>query len=68
MSQELDSLTQEVHANSAVVDSAITLINGLAARIEDLKDDPTQMQALADELRAKSVALGEAVKANTPAA
>jgi len=51
-----------------VAQSAITLINGLAAQIANLKDDPAALQALADSLGASSTALAAAITANTPQA
>jgi len=66
MSAQLDTLTQEVTEMSTVVDSAIVLINGLAAQIVELKDDPAALQALADSLDAKANSLAAAVAANTP--
>lgn len=63
-----DSLIQEVTRNDAVDASAITLLNGLSAQIEQLKNDPVALQALADELKGSSDALAAAVAANTPAA
>jgi hypothetical protein len=68
MSQQLEALTAEVARNTAVDESAIALIQGLATRIEQLKADPVALQALADELRQKNDRLAEAVTANTPAA
>lgn len=67
MSAALDRLTTEVNENTAVIDSAVTLINGLAQQIRDAVDDPAKLNALADELDAKSNALAAAVAANTPA-
>jgi hypothetical protein len=67
MSQELDTLTAEVQRNTSVDQSAITLLQGLAAQIEALKSDPVKLQALADSLRGSSDALAAAVAANTPA-
>lgn len=66
MSKELDTLTTEVTNMDTVVDSAVALINGLAAQIVALKDDPVKLQALADDLHMKSTALADAVTANTP--
>ena len=40
MSMELDRLTTEVSETNTVMDSAITLLNGLSAQIRALKDDP----------------------------
>jgi peptidoglycan hydrolase CwlO-like protein len=68
MSAELDTLTTEVAENNAVIDSAVTLISGLAQQIASLKNDPVALQALADSLNTKSNELAAAVAANTPAA
>lgn len=66
MSAELDTLTQEVSENTTVVQSAITLIGSLATKIEELKNDPVALQALADQLNVNEQALAAAVAANTP--
>lgn len=68
MSQELDALTAQVKANSDLLDSATTLINGIADRITAAGVDPTKLAALTAELKAKDDALAAAVTANTPAA
>ena len=68
MSAELDALTAQVKANSSLLDSATTLINGIAARITAAGTDPAALKALTDELKAKDDALAAAVTANTPAA
>jgi cell division FtsZ-interacting protein ZapD len=68
MSEQLDSLAREVQEMGGVVDSAITLIGGLAAQIRDLKTDPAALEALAAELDAKAGQLAAAVSANTPPA
>lgn len=65
MSQELEQLESQVKRVTSVAGSAVTLIQGLAAEIVRLKDDPVKLQALADELAATSTALGDAVAANT---
>lgn len=65
MSAELDRLSQEVSENNSAIDSAIVLINGLAAQIRDLADDPAALSALADSLDAKANELAAAVAANT---
>lgn len=67
MSKELDDLTTEVSENSAVIDSAVLLIEGIAARVTAAGVDPAKLQALTNELNAKSEALAAAVQANTPA-
>jgi len=63
----LTDLKDAVERNTAVVSSAVTLIQGIAEQLEDAKDDPEEVQALADELNATSQALADAVAANTPA-
>ena len=67
MSAELDALSTAVHNSSTVIDSTVTLLNGIAARIAQLSTDPTALLALADEVNAKASALGAAV-ANVPPA
>ena len=65
MSIQLDALEAQVKANADVEESAIVLINGLAAQIVALKDDTAQLQALADSIKAESDKLSAAVVANT---
>jgi hypothetical protein len=66
MSLELDNLTTEVTEIGVVVDSAIVLLQGLAAQLLAIKDDPAKIQALATELDTKANELALAVVANTP--
>lgn len=68
MSVELDDLTAQVTANTDGIASAITLINGIAGRIEAAGTDPVKLKALTTELRAKDDELAAAVAANTPSA
>lgn len=68
MSAELDTLTAQVHSNTSVVQSAVTLINGISARIAAAGTDPAALQALTTELQQQDQALAAAVAANTPAA
>lgn len=67
MAAEFDALQTEVERNTEVDQSAIVLLQGLAAKIEELKTDPVKLQALADSLRSSSDSLAAAVVANTPA-
>jgi len=68
MSQaDIDALRSTVEENNSVIDSAVVLINGLAAQIRDLSDDPAQLRTLADSLDQKSGELAAAVTANTAA-
>jgi hypothetical protein len=68
MSAELDALTVQVEATRGIEESAIQLINGIAAQLAAIKDDPAKIQALADSLKAESDALAAAVAANQPPA
>lgn len=68
MSAQLEALKVDVAEVKSVAESAVTLINGLAAQILELKDDPVALEALSVELDATSAALAAAVAANTPAA
>lgn len=68
MSAALDALKAAVAENTALDQSAIDLINGLAAQILSLKEDPAALEALAVEIQAKSAALAAAIQANTPQA
>ena len=63
--KELDDLKAAVTKTEGVADSAITLIQGLAAQIQAAKDDPVAMENLATELSAKADVLAAAVQANT---
>lgn len=69
MSAALDALTAQVAANNAVVESALTLIQGLKAQLDAAiaAGDPAQLQALSDSLAAEDSKLAAAVAANTPA-
>lgn len=69
MSAELDALTAQVAANGSAIDSAITLITNLAAKIAG--GDPATaaaLTALAADLKTKDDALAAAVAAQTPGA
>lgn len=63
----MEQLRAEVERNQSVDQSAITLITTLAARLEEVKNDPSAVQALIDEMRSSSDELAEAVTANTSA-
>ncbi len=74
----LDALAAAVTNIETVADSAIALINGIAARIQAAVDaalaggataaDLAPVQAEVDGLNAKATDLAAAVTANTPAA
>jgi len=63
----LDELKAKVDAEGTVEQSAITLLQGLSAQLTAAKNDPAQIQAIADEIDANSASLAAAVSANTPA-
>lgn len=65
---DLSTLADSVAANGDVVDSAITLLNGLYEQLQAAGTDPAAIAALADELKAQTDALAAAVAANTPVA
>lgn len=67
MEQVIEQLRAEVERNSSVDTSAITLLQSLADKIEQLQNSPTELQALVESLRAQSDTLAAAVVANTPA-
>lgn len=68
MANELDTLTAQVKANNDLLDSATTLINGIASKIVAAGNDPIALSNLAIELKNKDDVLAAAVAANTPAA
>ena len=67
MSTAMEDLQREVAEATAVSESAVALIGGLAQQIRDLKDDPAKLEELASRLDASSNALAAAVAANTVA-
>lgn len=68
MATDLSVLQDQITETITIEQSAITLIQGLAAQIESLKEDPAALQALADQLKGSADTLAQAVIANTPAA
>jgi hypothetical protein len=68
MSAATDALTAQVASNTTVVQSALTLINGIAAQITAAGVDPVKLAALTASLKSDDDALAAAVAANTPAA
>lgn len=64
----LDALTSQVAQNVSVEQSAVTLIQGLAAQIAAAGTDPAALAALQTQLNTSATALAAAVAANTPAA
>jgi len=68
MNAKLEELKVEVEKTTSLQQSAVTLIQGLAAQIAALKNDPAEIQALSDRLKASAQMLSDAITANTPAA
>ena len=68
MSQEMDSLAAQVEQTLTVEQSAIVLIQGIAAQLQDAAGDKTKSLELAAKLKTSADALAAAVTANTPAA
>ena len=63
----LTDLQAAVAAEDTVIDSAITLLNGIAAQLKDAiaANDPAALQAVHDKLTAETNSLAAAVAANT---
>lgn len=70
MSAQMDALIAATSKNTTVIESAITLLTGLKAALDQAiaSGDPAAIQAVADTLGSESDKLAAAVAANTPAA
>lgn len=68
MEAEIEAMRVAVEGNTSAVGSAIQLINALADMIAEEADDPDQIRALAEQVKATADALGAAVVEHTPAA
>jgi hypothetical protein len=66
MAKSLERITKEVEEQGDVVQSAATLIEGLAQQIRDAAGDEDKLNQLADKLDAQQQQLAQAVAANTP--
>jgi hypothetical protein len=64
---DLDALEAQVTANVTVEQSAITLIQGIAAQLAAIINDPAAIAAMVTQLNTSAAALAAAVAANTPA-
>ena len=64
----LEELQTQVTETNTVAASAVALIEGIAAKLAECKNDPEQIAALAASLKGSSDALAAAVTANTPSA
>lgn len=65
---DLTALTTQVQENTSVEQSAVTLIQGIAAQLAAAGTDPAKLSALQSQLSTSATALAAAVAANTPAA
>ena len=61
----LAELKEEVRQTKEVAAAGAALIRGLAAKIEELKDNPAALQELADGLNEAQGELGGAIAENT---
>ena len=67
MANTLASIQSDVTAEDSVVDSVITLLQGLSAAVAALQPNQQAIDALAADIEAKTATLSNAVVANTPA-
>ena len=56
----------DIAAETTVEQSAITLLQGLAAQLKAAAEDPAQVKALASQIEQNTAALSAAITANTP--
>src|SRR5437016_5331541 len=63
----LSDVQAAVTAEDTVIDSAVVLIQGLAAQVAALAPNQAAIDALAADIKAKSDSLASSVAANTPA-
>ncbi len=66
MAASLADVQAAVTAEDTVVDSAIALLQGLAAAVAALQPNQAAIDALAADITSKTQALADAVVANTP--
>ena len=64
----MEDLDREVTENNDAIQSAITLIKGIAQMLKDAGTNPQKLAELASKLNAQSEALAQAVLENTPGA
>lgn len=67
MSAQLDTLVTEVAETNTVIDSAITLLQGLKSALDAAGTDPAKLAELSASLDSKQQELAAAIQANTPA-
>lgn len=68
---KLDAIRSRVEEYKTVGDSAVALLQGLKAKLDEMASqdtvDPTEVQELADAIGNETGSIANAVKANTPA-
>jgi hypothetical protein len=64
MSVELEELTAEVTETKGIEESAVVLIQGIAAALAAAGSDPVKLKALRDDLKVSTDALAAAIAAN----
>lgn len=62
----IQTLTAKIAEQGTVVESVVTLLNGLTDQIKNAKDVSPEIMALVAEIDAQTAALSAAVLANTP--
>lgn len=62
---KLDELEKQVTDNTTVEQSAIVLIQGIAAQLVEIATDPAKIQALADQLKNSAANLAACIQTNT---
>lgn len=62
----LSDLQTAVAAENTVIDSAVTLLQGLKTALDAAGTDPVALKALSDDITAKTNSLSAAIVANTP--
>lgn len=67
MNAALADLAAKVAAEDTVIQSAVTLIQGLTQQLKDAAVDNAEVQSLAADIDAQTTALAAAIPANTPA-
>lgn len=65
---DITALTAQVTQSTTVEQSAITLIQGIAAELANIQPTQAAIDALTAQLNTSATALAAAVSANTPAA
>lgn len=65
----LTDLQTRVEQNNTVIGSAVVLLQGLKAKLDEAiaSNDPAQLKALSDALGQSDQSLAEAITTNTPA-